>query len=98
MEIGKAMRKVPVNVEPLGLVRGEAAGDDLEFLPNGLEMIQALLQTEVLEIVGAELVAQEGRELLVLLQEGVLEVGAKDMMAMLDLVDDGGELAGDLAV
>jgi len=28
----------------------------------------------------------------------VLEVGAIDMMAVLDLVDDGGELAGDLAV
>jgi hypothetical protein len=33
-----------------------------------------------------------------LLQERVLEVGAIDMMAVLDLVDDGGELAGDLAV
>src|SRR5262249_39650225 len=84
-------RKVDMDVEPLGLEAGEVAGDGLEFLPNGLEMIQALLQTEVLEIVGAELVAQEGRELLVLLEEGVLEVGAKDMMAMLDLVDDGGE-------
>src|SRR6516164_4026260 len=27
-------RKVPVNVEPLGLVRGEAAGDGLELLPD----------------------------------------------------------------
>jgi len=33
-----------------------------------------------------------------LLEEGVLEVGAIDVMAMLDLVDDGRELAGDLAV
>jgi hypothetical protein len=33
-----------------------------------------------------------------LLQEGMLEVGAIDVMAMLDLVDDGRELAGDLAV
>ena len=56
MEIGKAMRKVPVNVEPLGLVRGEAAGDGLELLPYRFEMIQALLQAEVLEIVGAEFV------------------------------------------
>jgi hypothetical protein len=28
-----------------------------------------------------------------LLEECVLEIGAKDMMAMLDLIDDGGELA-----
>jgi hypothetical protein len=33
-----------------------------------------------------------------LLQEGMLEVGAEDVMAMLDLIDDGGELAGQPAV
>jgi len=47
-----------VNVEPLGLVRGEAAGNGLELLPYRLEIVQALLETEVLEIIGAELVAQ----------------------------------------
>jgi len=67
--------KVDVDVQPLRLVR-EAAGDDLEFLPYRLQIVQALLETEVLEIVGTELAAQQGRELLVLLQEGVLEVGA----------------------
>src|SRR5262244_2515706 len=36
---------------------------------------------------------REGRELFVLLQEGVLEVGAEDMMTVLDAIDDGGELA-----
>src|SRR6516165_10682927 len=89
-------RKVPVNVEPLGLVRGEAAGDGLELLPDHIEILQALLETEVPEVVGAELIAQERCELLVLLQERVLEVGA--MVAVLDLLDDGGELAGDLAM
>src|SRR5215471_5047507 len=67
-------RKVPVNVEPLGLVRGEAAGNGLELLPDRIEMLQALLETEVPEVVGAELIAQERCELLVLLQERVLEV------------------------
>jgi hypothetical protein len=56
--------------------------------------VGALLETEVVEIVGAQFVAQEGGELLVLLQERVLEIGAKDMVTMLDLVDDGGKLAG----
>src|SRR4249919_991290 len=91
-------RKVHVNVEPLGLEGGETTGDGLEFLPDRFEIVQALPEPEVLEVVGAELVAQEGRELLILLQKGVLEVGAIDMMAMLDLVDDGGEFAGHLAV
>src|SRR5215468_5601557 len=91
-------RKVPVNVEPLGLVRGEAAGNGLELLPDHIEILQALLETEVPEVVGAELIAQERCELLVLLQERVLEVGAIDMVAVLDLLDDGGEPAGDLAM
>ena len=87
-----------MNVEPLGLVRCEAAGDGLELLPDRIEIVQALLETEVPEVVGAELIAQERCELLVLLQERVLEVGAIDMVAVLDLLDDGGELAGDLAM
>jgi Putative transposase len=42
--------------------------------------------------------AQEGRELFVLAQHGALEVGAEDMMAVLDLIDDSGELAAHPAV
>jgi len=91
-------RKVDVDVEPLRLEAGEPVGDGLELLADRLKIIQALLEGEVLEIIGAELVPQECAELLVLLQEGVLEVGAIDVMAMLDLVDHGRELAGDLAV
>jgi len=56
----------------------------LEALANGIEMVQSLLKTEVGEVVGDQFVAQEGGELFVLLEEGVLEVGAEDMMAMLD--------------
>src|ERR1700726_1276314 len=61
-------------------------------------MVQAFPQTEVGEVVGAEFVAQERRELFILLEECVLEIGAKDMMAMLDLIDNGGELAPHPAV
>ena len=91
-------REVDVNVEPLGLEAGEAAGDDFEGLADGVEIVQTLFETEVVEVVGAELIAQERYELFVLLQEGMLEVGAEDVMAMLDLIDDGGELAGQPAV
>jgi hypothetical protein len=37
-------------------------------------------------------------KLFILLEECVLEIRAKDMMAMLDLIDDGGELAPHPAV
>jgi len=46
-------RKVHVNVEPLSLAAGEAVGDDLKLVPDGLHMVQALFQAEVTQVVGA---------------------------------------------
>ena len=86
-------REVDVDVEPLRLEPGEAIGDGLKRLADCIEMVQPFLETEVGKVVGAEFVAQERGELLILLEEGRLEVGAEDMMAMLDLIDNGGELA-----
>jgi len=43
-------------------------------------------------------VAQEGGELFVLFEEGVLEVGAEDVMAVLNAIDDAGQLAAHPAV
>jgi hypothetical protein len=63
-----------------------------------IEMVQPFLETEVGEVVGAEFVAEESRELFLLLEEGALEIGTEDMMAMLDLIDDGSELAAVPAV
>ena len=87
-----------MDVEPFGLITGEAVGNRLEGGAHGIEMIEPLAQTKVIEVVGDQLVAQEGRELLVLLEEGALEVGAEDVMAVLDLVDDRGQLAAHAAV
>src|SRR5215470_10643241 len=56
-------------------------------------MLQTFLQSEIAKIVGAELVAQEGGELFVLLEEAVLPVGAEDVMAVLDLFQGGVQLA-----
>ena len=82
-----------MDVEPLRLEPGEAIGDGLKRLADCIEMVQPFLETEVGKVVGAEFVAQERGELLILLEEGSLEIGAEDMMAMLDLIDNGGELA-----
>src|SRR6267378_1608321 len=57
------------------------------------EMVQSLLEMEIGEVVGDQLVAQEGGELFVLLQKRVFEIGAEDVMAVLDAIDDGGQLA-----
>jgi hypothetical protein len=56
-------------------------------------MVQAFLETKVGEVVGTQFIAQERRELLVLLEEGVLEVSPVDMMAVLDTIDHARELA-----
>ena len=65
-------REVDVDVEPLRLETGEAGSNGLEPLADGIEM-SSLLETEVGEVVGDQLVAQEGGELFVLLQERVLK-------------------------
>jgi hypothetical protein len=54
-----------------------------------------LLQAEVAQVVRAQFVAQKAGELFVLLEEAVLPIGAEDMMAMLDLVDDGDQFAAE---
>ena len=46
-----------LDVERLRLETGEAAGDGLEPLADGIEMVQSLLETEIGEVVGDQLVA-----------------------------------------
>src|SRR5438128_2167010 len=60
-------------------------------------MFQAFLELEVAEVVGAELVAQESGELFVLFEESVFPVSAEDVMAVLDLLQGGVQLAGQAA-
>ena len=57
-------------------------------------MLQTFLQSEVGEVVGAELVAQEGGELFVLFEESIFPVSAEDVMPVLDLLQGGVQLAG----
>ena len=85
-------------VEPLRLEAGKAAGDVLESLAHGLEVIQSLPELEIGKVVGDQLVTQQGGELFVLFEESVLEVGSEDVMTVLDAVDDGSKLAAHAAV
>lgn len=81
-----------MDVQALRLEAGKAVRDGLEFLAHRNQVIQPLLEAEVAQVVGAEFVSQKAGELLILFEEGILPVGAKDMMAVLDLVDHGGQL------
>jgi hypothetical protein len=86
-------RELDVDVQALCLERGEAVGDRQEFLAHGGHVLQALLQAEIGQIVGTNLIPQEGGELFVLLEEGVFEVGPEDVMAVLNLLQGGVEFA-----
>src|SRR3984893_7882012 len=80
-----------MDIEALSLETSEAVSDALKSCAYGVEMSEPFLQTEVAQVIGAKLVAEEAGELLVLFEQGVLPVGAEDVMAMLDLIDDGGQ-------
>src|SRR5271170_5005516 len=80
-----------MNVEALSLEAGETIRNGFEPFADGPEMIESLLQAEVAQVVGTEFVAQVTGELFVLFEKGVLPVGAEDVMAVFDLIDDGGQ-------
>ena len=92
---GQALQewKVDVHVEGLGLEGGKAVGDDLESGAHSVEMIEAFLETKVTQIVGTEFIAQIARELFILFEKSVLPVSAEDVMAMFDLIENGGQLS-----
>src|ERR1700722_6859570 len=79
--------KVHMNVEALSLETGEAIRNGLEFLADGIEMIEPFLQAEVAQVVGTEFIAQETGKLLVLLEEGVFPVRPENMMSVFDLIN-----------
>jgi len=87
-----------MNIEPLSLEAGEAADNSLELLPDLIEMLQSLFETEVVEVVGAELVAEIRGEFLVLPENRITEIHTEHVMTVRDLIDDGGKLAPMLAL
>ena len=56
-------------------------------------MIDAFVETKVAQIVGTKFIAQVAGKLFVLFEKSVLPVGAEDVMAMFDLIENGGQLA-----
>src|SRR6202049_2457859 len=89
-------REVDVDVQPLRLEAGETIGDRQELGAHGVQVLQAFPETKVAKVIGAKFIAQQGAEFLVLLEEGVLPVGAEDMVTVFDLIDDGAQFAAQL--
>jgi hypothetical protein len=82
-----------MNIEALGLEAGNAVGNGLEQGAHGVQMIEPFLQAKVTPIVGTMLIQQEAGEFFVLFEKSVLLEGAKDVMAMLELIEDRGQLS-----
>ena len=81
-------RKVDVHVEALSLEAGEAVGNGENFSRTASEMIQAFLQAEVGQVVGAEpRCADSVENFSYCLMKALLPVGAENVMAVLDLFD-----------
>ena len=76
-----------MDIQALRLEAGETVGDGLEPLAHGIEMIESFLEADVAQVVGAEFVAQETGELLVLFEEGMFPVRPENVMSVLDLID-----------
>ena len=77
-----------MHIQALRLEGGKAVGNLKELLAYIGEVFEPLLQTEVGQVVRANLVTQEYREFLVLLHERMLPVGAKDVVAVLRFVPE----------
>jgi hypothetical protein len=45
-------------VEPLSLETGKSADDTLELVADLIQMVQPLFETEIVEVVGAEFIAE----------------------------------------
>ena len=56
-------------------------------------MLDSLFKEEVLEVIATEFDSQEGLEFFILFEEGMFEVGAQDMMAMVNPFESGKELS-----
>ena len=86
-------RKIHVDVEPLGLEAREPRDNGQKLLTDLVQIVKTFVETEFVKVVGAELVAQEYMEnFSYCLKNRALEIGAEDVVIMLDLIDDGEEL------
>ena len=92
---GQALQqwKIHMDVQALGLETGKAVGDGAKSSAYRLQVIEPFLETKIAQIVGTKFIAQKAGELFILFEEGVLPVNPEDMMAMLDLIDDGRQLS-----
>jgi hypothetical protein len=91
-------REVDVHVQGLGLKGGEPVSDGGQRGAHGVEVLQALVQPEIPEVVAQGFHPQEGRELLLHPQDSVLRVAAQHVMAVLDLLEDAAQLAAQALV
>src|SRR6516225_10052880 len=91
-------REIDVHVERLGLKGREAVGDGAEDTAHLVEIIEALGEPEVPEVVAERLQPQEGGKLFVHSHDRILGIGAQYVMAMFGSLQHAAQLAADAPV
>lgn len=96
---GQALKQREIDVDLKGfcLEGGETVRDGKEFRAYRCQMVDPLFKREVLEIIATDLDSQEGLEFFILFDKGMFEVGAQDMVAMVDPLESGMEFALEMA-
>ena len=90
-------REIDVDLKGLRLKGGKAVGNGQEMGPYRCEMLDSLFEEEVLQVIATDLDSQEGLKFFVLFDEGMFEVGAQDMVTMVDPFESGMELPLEMA-
>lgn len=86
-------REIDVDLKGFRLKGGEAVDNGQEFGAYGCQMLDSLFEEEVLQVIATDLDSQEGLKFFILFDKGMFEVGAQDMVAMVDPFEGGMELS-----
>ena len=95
---GQALEQseIDMHVEGLSLESTVTVGDLTEHLAHNGEVLKRFLQMKVREVIAAHFTSEESKKLLVLFDKGVLEIGAQDVMTVLDSLQGSVQLALEL--
>ena len=81
--------KVKMNIEGTGLQGGKTIENVAGGFPNPGQVMKGLWYAQVGRIVAADLHPEEGTKFLILFNQRVFEIGAQNMMALLNTLESG---------
>ena len=94
---GQALEQgeIDMHVEQVGLKTGQSVGHRDQLLAQGIEILQAVVQAQILESIDADLQAQKGGELFIHPRHQAFAVDPQPVMTMIQLFQHAVQLAPD---